>query len=279
MPYIERAGQPTIHYEYDDFTDPWKNAPIMLLQHGYSRSAKIWYQWIPYLARHFRVVRMDLRGLGKSSSDFDLENGMTVAHFIDDILATIEHVGGGPVHYCGESLGGILGMVLAAEHPDKLRTLSIVSAPLGISERTRKDFSCGYSSWQEALRKLGSTEWSARANSSTRFPPGTDQQLLDWYAQETGKSNVNSLIRLSEVACSVDVRPYLSRIRTPTLGLYPSRGPITVNDDDVIGRSIAGIRMVHLPTTFHAIQFLMPAACAKEVLHFAAQFDGVSCHE
>jgi len=129
------------------------------------------------------------------------------------------------------------------------------------------------------LRRLGSTEWSARANSSARFPPGTDQRLLDWYAAETGKSDVNSLIRLSEVACGVDVRPYLSRIRTPTLGLYPSHGTITASDDEVIGRSIAGSRIVHLPTTFHAIQFLMPAACAKEVLHFAAQFDGVSCHE
>jgi len=279
MPYLERPGQPTIHYEYDDFTDPWKNAPIMLLQHGYSRSAKIWYQWVPYLARHYRIVRMDLRGLGKSSTDFDLESGMSVGHFVDDVLAVIERVGDGPVHYCGESLGGILGMVLAAEHPDKLRTLSLVAAPLSIPERTQKDFSCGYSSWQEALRRLGSTEWSARANSSARFPPGTDQRLLDWYAAETGKSDVNSLIRLSEVACGVDVRPYLSRIRTPTLGLYPSHGTITASDDEVIGRSIAGSRIVHLPTTFHAIQFLMPAACAKEVLHFAAQFDGVSCHE
>jgi hypothetical protein len=65
----------------------------------------------------------------------------------------------------------------------------------------------------------------------------------------------------------------------PTLGLYPSGGTVTGSDDQVIGSSIAGIRMVYLPTAFHAIQFLMPAACAKEVLHFAAQFDGVSCHE
>ena len=196
MPHLERKGEPTLHYEYDDFTDPWKNAPIMLLQHGYSRSAKIWYQWIPYLARHFRVVRMDLRGLGKSSTDFDLEREMTVAHFIKDILAVIDHVGGGPVHYCGESLGGILGMVLAADHPDKVRTLTLVAAPYHIPERTQKAFACGYLNWQEALRKLGSQEWSARANNSTRFPAGTDQKLLDWYAQETGKSNVNSLIRL-----------------------------------------------------------------------------------
>jgi len=279
MPYLERIGAPTIHYEYDDFTDPWKNAPILLLQHGYSRSAQIWYQWVPYLSRYYRIVRMDLRGLGKSSGDFDLEKEMTVQHFVDDILAVIDAVGGGPVHYCGESLGGILGMILAAEHPEKLRTLSILASPLGISERTKKDFSCGYSSWQEALRMLGSAGWSAKVNGITRFPAGTDQALLDWYAQETGKSDVNSLIRLSEIACGVDVRPYLPRIATPTLGLYPMKGPVTVGDDDIIRDSIKNIRFVRMPTTFHAIQFLMPAACATHVLHFAAQFDGIDCHE
>ena len=69
MPELKRAGQPTLNYEIDDFTDPWRKAPILLLQHGFSRSAHIWSQWIPYLARYYRVVRMDLRGLGKSSKD------------------------------------------------------------------------------------------------------------------------------------------------------------------------------------------------------------------
>jgi len=279
MPYLERAGAPAIHYEYDDYTDPWKNAPVLMLQHGYSRSAQIWYQWVPYLARHYRVIRMDLRGLGKSPADFDLQRDMTAQHFIDDILAVIDAHGGGPIHYCGESLGGILGMILAAEYPERLRTLTLISAPLRLSQRTRDDFACGYANWQEALRELGSTEWSARVNTITRFPPGSDPLMMDWYARETGKSDVNSLIRLSEVACSIDVESYLPRIATPTLGLYPSKGPITVNDDDVIRDTIPNIRMVRLPTAYHAIQFLMPAACAREVLHFASQHDGISCHE
>ena len=279
MPYLERAGEPTIHYEYDDFTDPWKKAPVLLLQHGYSRAASIWYQWIPYLSRYYRIVRMDLRGLGKSSTDFDLKTGMTAQHFVSDILAVIDAVGGGPVHYCGESLGGILGMILAAEHPEKLRTLTLIAAPLRISDRTKKDFACGHASWQEALRVMGSEQWTATVNGLTRFPPGTDQAMMDWYAEETGKSPVDSLIRLSEIACAVDVQPYLSRITTPTLGLYPSKGLVTMNDDDVIEKSIKNIRFVRLPTPFHAIQFMMPAACATAVLHFASQFDGVSCHE
>jgi hypothetical protein len=35
MPFIKRTGKPTLHYRIDDFTDPWKNAGTILLQHGY----------------------------------------------------------------------------------------------------------------------------------------------------------------------------------------------------------------------------------------------------
>lgn len=280
MPYLERTGQPAISYAYDDFTDPWRDAPVLLLQHGYSRSANIWYQWVPYLSRFFRVVRMDLRGLGQSPIVSDLQKNITPQLWIDDILAIIEKVSGGrPVHYCGESLGGILGMMLAADHPEKVRTLSLVAAPLRISEQTKKDFACGHASWQEALRAMGSQRWSAAVNNITRFPPGTDEQLLDWYAAETGKSDVKAMIRISEIACSVDVEPYLERIKAPTLGLYPSRGLLTGGNDAVIEAKIPDVRIVRMPTSYHAIQFLMPAACATQVLHFAAQYDGTSCHE
>jgi 3-oxoadipate enol-lactonase len=279
MPYLERAGQPTIHYELDDHTDPWKNAPTILLQHGYSRSTKIWYQWLPYLSRHYRILRTDLRGLGQSAKNFNLKTEMTPQHFVDDILAVINEVGCGPVHYCGESLGGIVGMKLAAEHADVLRTLTLVSSPLRISEKTKKDFACGHVSWEEAVRQMGSEKWTTAVNGVTRFPPGTDPELMNWYEKETGKSDTEVLAELAVVACQVDMRPYLEKIEIPTLGLYPSKGHLTVGDDDLIQRGIKNIRMIHMPTTFHAIQFAMPAACAEQLLHFAAQVDGRGCRE
>src|SRR3970040_1129973 len=146
MPTLQRPGQPKLHYALDDFTDPWKNAPCLVLQHGYGRSGKFWTSWVPYLSRYYRVVRPDLRGLGA------------------------------PVHYCGESLGGILGMVLAAEHPEKLRSLSHVAAPVLINKDTQRTFAFGHATWQDALRTMGSRGWAEAANYATplyaRHEPG-----------------------------------------------------------------------------------------------------------
>ena len=64
-----------------------------------------------------------------------------------------------------------------------------------------------------------------------------------------------------------------------TVGLYPTAGTITGFEEKQIRESVPGIRIINLPTRFHAIQVLMPAACAKAVLHFAGEHDGVANHE
>ena len=70
MPFLTRPCQPELHYDIDDFTDPWRHAPYLILQHGFGRSGRFWYSWVPYLARFYKVVRPDARGGLKPSTSF-----------------------------------------------------------------------------------------------------------------------------------------------------------------------------------------------------------------
>lgn len=280
MPYVERKGEPTLHYELDDYTDPWKNAPYLLLQHGFARNARFWFSWVPYLSRFFKVVRPDLRGLGKSSPDFDFKSGLSLENYLKDINAVIDHLGADSVHYCGESLGGILGIAFAAEHPARVRTLNLVSTPVYISEQNKKNTTYGYTNRVEALRKMGSRGWAEASNGGRRFPPDGDPGLLRWTADEMGKADVELLIAGQNWVHDLTVVPYLARIQAPVLGLYPSAGPIAGNEQiEILKNVVRDIRIVRLPTNYHSIQSFMPAACAREVLHFAAQHEGIACHE
>jgi len=159
-------------------------------------------------------------------------------------------------------------------------SLSLVAAPLLINKDTQRTFAFGHPTWQEALRKMGSRGWADAANSATRFPEGTDPGLLKWYADEMGKSRVEVLIRMSEIASTVDATPVLPKITTETLGLYPAQAPVTIQEQEkTIAAGIKGIRIVHVPSRHHAIQNIMPATLAKEVLRFACEHDGVSPEE
>ena len=280
MPFLNRPGQPELYYELDDYTDPWRNAPYLILQHGYGRSGRFWYSWVPYLARFFKVVRPDLRGLGQSSADFDLERGFTLEACVADLAAIIDHLGADSVHFCGESMGGILGMVLAATHPARVRTLTLVSSPVYIGSAPKQTYALGHASEAEAKRVMGMQAWVAATNRTTRFPPDTDPRLLAWYEQEFARNRSDVQMAMSKLLDGASAAPFLPRIAAPVLGLYPTSGPITsAEQEQQLVANIKNLRMVHMPTNFHKVQLLFPAACANHLLHFAAQHDGTACRE
>src|SRR4051812_34838974 len=225
MPIVARPGQPELYYALDDYTDPWKNAPYLILQHGLGRSGRFWYHWVPYLARWYKVVRPDIRGLGQSTAGFDPDQGFSVEQLVGDLLAVIDHLGATNVHHCGESLGGILGMALAAAHPQRVRTLTLVASPLSIGADLQQQYAMGYASQKEAQDKLGMRAWIAATN-HLRFPPGADAGMMSWYEEEISKNNPAVQQAMGRMMKGVDAEPYLARIAAPVLGLYPTDGPI-----------------------------------------------------
>ena len=277
MPYVKRSAGPTLHYVVDDFTDPWKNAPYLVLQHGNGRSAQFWYSWVPNLSRFYKVVRPDVRGLGLSSADFDLSRDFTLEACVDDALAIIDDLDAASVHFCGESMGGMIGMGLAASHPARVRTLTLVSTPITINERGKVTF---------AEKKPGEDQdsgvdaWLEASNRNMRFPPDADPGLIAWYNAEFKKNNRDVQAAMGGLANRANVAGFLEKIRAPVLGLYPTAGPLTTPEQEqMLVNSIRDLRMVHMPAAYHKIQLLFPAGCANHLLRFIAQHDGITCRD
>lgn len=277
MPKVRSTDGFSIHYEVHDFTDPWAKAPVLLLQHGFSRTARNWYNTIPYLSRHYRVVCPTFRGFGESAGPVDSERGFTIEQCLDDIGAVIADVTDAPVHFVGESLGGILGFALAATRPQRLRTLTVMSSPLWIRPEVEQAFAFGHGSWIDAMRSLGLYEWAKKANGATRFPPGTNPDLIEWCARETGRNDVEAMVAQVRMALGADARPLLEHIKCPVLGLYASASAVATDEQQAILKAkVPQIRIVHLPTAYHMVWMLFPAVCARHALHFAAAHDGIA---
>jgi 3-oxoadipate enol-lactonase len=280
MPVVERPGKPGLHYAIDDYTDPWKNAPFVVLQHGNGRSSRFWYSWVPYLSRYYKVVRPDARGLGSSSTGFDLERDLTVEALVGDLAAIFDALGAQSVHFCGESMGGILGLALAALHPERVRTLTLVSTPVYISDRMKETYSMGHKSRVDAMKEMGREAWLKATNRSTRFPPDSDPGLLAWYEAEFAKSGADVQLAFARLMNGANAASFLPRVKAPVLGLYPTEGPITsAEQEQMLIQNLRDFRLVHLPTRFHMVHHIAPAACATHLLHFIAAHDGTACHE
>jgi len=280
VPYFRRPGKPDIFYEIDDYTDPWKPAPTILLQHGAARSSLFWRAWVPYLSRFYRVLRPDLRGLGRSGKHQAADCGINFQGYRDDLIDLLDHLGIESVHYCGESSAGTLGMVLAAQCPERVRTLSLVSAPVSMSEEDKTSALGGYANRIEALRNLGCRGWLEASNAGRRFPADADPAMLAWSLAEMGKTDVEVMIAIFQWASQVDARPSLPKISAPVLGLYPASGIIATDVHvDLLKQLVRNVRIVRVASRAHSLQVVHPALCAREVLYFIAQCDGIACRE
>ena len=81
-----------IAYTIDDFTDPWRPPETLLLLHAAMGSSRRWYAAVPPLARHYRVVRMDLRGHGESQVP-PPEPPLTMDRLVQDVRIPGDRLG------------------------------------------------------------------------------------------------------------------------------------------------------------------------------------------
>ncbi|WP_436778306.1 alpha/beta fold hydrolase [Yinghuangia sp. YIM S09857] len=100
-------------------------APVLLL-HGWAGSAADWDDVAPALAADRRVVAYDHRGHG-GSAKFGDTDAYTFDLLVSDLAAFADRVTPGPVHLIGHSMGGLTALRHTLAHPERVRSLVLVS--------------------------------------------------------------------------------------------------------------------------------------------------------
>jgi pimeloyl-ACP methyl ester carboxylesterase len=104
--------------------DRGKGVPLVLV-HGFPLDHRMWDAQIESLAREFRVIAPDLRGLGRSTlAPGDVNVGVPMNRYAADVLAALDALGiAEPVVLAGFSMGGYAAWQFALAYPQRLRGL------------------------------------------------------------------------------------------------------------------------------------------------------------
>ena len=106
----------SINYEVSGTDEkPW-----ITFAHALCNNLTLWDDQAALLADDFHILRYDHRGLGASSAP---EGPYTFPMIIHDALALMDHVGIDKTHWCGLSIGGMMGYGMAQQHGDRLLSL------------------------------------------------------------------------------------------------------------------------------------------------------------
>src|SRR5215208_7536738 len=105
-------------------------------------------------ARHYRVIRRDMRGHGQSA-DLGPNHAWSVEELLTDIKGFLDALNLDRVHYVGESIGGLLGIACAVRWPERFKSLTLCAGAIKIPPSVQRNFAVGYVDWYTALGALG----------------------------------------------------------------------------------------------------------------------------
>jgi pimeloyl-ACP methyl ester carboxylesterase len=123
--------------------------PVVVLLHGWPQSWYVWRYVLPELAKTYRVIAPDLRGLGDSSRPLEGYDKKTIAHDIWRLLH--DHLGHEQCMLVGHDWGGPTAYAMEAAHPEAVRRLAVLDVTIPGDGAT--NFSQGGRRWHHAFHQ------------------------------------------------------------------------------------------------------------------------------
>lgn len=256
-----------LRYVIDDYTDPWRPGQMLFLLHAAMGSSRRLYKWVPILARHFRVVRPDMRGHGQS--DVPGEGQLSFGRLVRDVVELADHLGCQRFHIAGSSAGAIISMQVALDHPQRVKTLASFASPPGL-KRSMID----PQKWISTIKAKGLRGF-LEETIDERFPPGTEPGFVRWFVEEASRTSQEFLCRFVPMMREIDQTSRLGEITCPVLSVVPDSDPhITLAQYEVIREHVPACEFIVYHGFQHNITDAVPERCAEELKRFLLKHCG-----
>jgi len=206
--YLDRPGGLRLFYTIDDYTDPWCVPETALLVHGLAESGEAWRAWVPHLAGQYRVVRVDLRGFGRSTP-MPADYRWNMDELLADLAALIRHLGCERVHLIGAKSGGSMTLKFAVDHPGMVHTLVGVTPPVAGASAVPD--------WLARIESHGVVDW-ARQTMQGRLGSAVSAAEIDWWVNAIqGRTPLTTLQGYLRWVPGLDIASEVEKITAPVL--------------------------------------------------------------
>ena len=220
-------------------------APALVLANSLGTRQQLWSRQLPEFAERFRVLTYDHPGHGSSGLP---DEPCTVEAFAQSLLGLLDELALERVSLCGTSLGGMVGMALALEAPERVErlVLSCTSAYLGPPD-----------GWVERARVVRAEGMEAIADNVvvrwfTPVLPHKQPETVARFRAMLAATPREGYARCCQALAAWDARERISAISVPTLVVAGAEDPATpVEHAELIASRIPGARLHVLERAAH----------------------------
>ncbi|HLF71677.1 MAG TPA: alpha/beta fold hydrolase [Dehalococcoidia bacterium] len=267
MPTVSVYGYEVFYYD-DDFTDPWRPSEVVLLNHYGTGDSTLYNRWVATLAPHYRVIRWDRPGHGRSQKP-GLDYEMTVEGVLAGFTGFMNALGLERVHYIGDKVSSAVGIALAATQPERIKSL-VLSACFLSGKRVREHFLRS----AQAVLDEGTWSFAYRPGATGVRPDDTPERRMQslYYSQVQSGVPAHLIASAYRLVASpaFDVEPFLSKVQAPTLLLSPDSGGqlITMEEQELIRTTIPNCEQHVFAGGTAQLPYYEADWCAEHALRF-----------
>ncbi|HET7013553.1 MAG TPA: 3-oxoadipate enol-lactonase [Streptosporangiaceae bacterium] len=237
------------------------DTPVLVLGNSLGTSHRVWADQVAAFSDQFRLVSFELPGHGHAGSS---PGPYSIADLGKAVLDQVFDANDlEKVPYCGVSLGGMIGMWLAAHAPDRIEALGLVctTAYLPPAEGWRARAELVTASGMEPIVEASIGRW---------FTPEFAAQsphVVDEFATELSQVNPIGYAGCCLAIADMDLRADLALVKAPTLVISGGRDPSTPPEHGAeIVRRIAGARQLVVDDAAHLANVSSPEVVTAALL-------------
>jgi 3-oxoadipate enol-lactonase len=243
-----------------------EDAPVLVLSNSLGTSLEMWDDQVPVLGDRFRLLRYDTRGHGRSPAP---PGPYAIGDLGGDVVRLLDRLGIERASFCGLSVGGMTGMWLAAESPERVERLvllctSALLGPKGVwDERIATATEQGMAALVDGVIERWFTPAFRQENPATVEKMAATLRETD----PEGYAGCCAAIR------DMDLRDRLPSIEAPTLVVSGAEDPATPPEHGKLIRdAIPGARFEVVSRAAHIANVERPGEITQLILtHLEAE--------
>jgi 3-oxoadipate enol-lactonase len=238
-----------------------EGAPALMLSNSLGTDLHMWDDQAAEFAKHFRLIRYDRRGHGKSGAS---KGPYSFDRFGRDILAILDALKVNKANWCGLSMGGMDGQWLGANAANRVNKLVLANTNYYYADK---------GPWADRIKFVREKGLAplVDANMERWFTKGFRERAPKTIERMTKiflASNLDGYIACIEAVRDMDFRASNPRITAPTLVIVGTQDPATPpSAGEAIAQQIRGARLVALDAA-HISNVEQPKAFTEAVLNF-----------
>jgi 3-oxoadipate enol-lactonase len=238
-----------------------ERAPALMLSNSLGTNLHMWDDQAGELAKHFRLIRYDRRGHGRSSVP---PGPYSMERFGRDVLAILDKLGIERTNWCGLSMGGMVGQWLGANAPNRVNKLILSNTAPYYADK---------GPWQERIVFVREKGLGALVEAN----------MQRWFTEGFRKSHPHVIERMKGIFTGTDPKGYIAcceairdmdfrgsnaRIEAPTMVIVGAQDPATPPaQGEAIANAIPGAKVASIDAA-HITNMEQPQVYTQTVLEF-----------